>query len=157
MSKTPTKPQGFAEWLSEGLSKPGKSNTDLARILGINQSRVSEMRAGRRNPKASELRPISDYLGSLPPELLPVASTNHRIRIEGEVQAQTEKRFSDVAEVKGLVTKLEAMIDDLVDLDNHLAWLVEASAKGPQPISPQPLPAKWRSLSHKRTQNHPTD
>lgn len=49
-------------WVDAGLSKPGKTNTELANLLGIPQSRVSEMRRGKRLAKIEELPIIADYI-----------------------------------------------------------------------------------------------
>lgn len=59
-------------WLVEGLAKPGKTNTELARRLGIPQSRVAEMKVGKRGIKTTEISIISDYIGEpVPVEILP--------------------------------------------------------------------------------------
>lgn len=60
------------QWLQLGLSKPGKSNTELARLLGIPQPRVAEMKAGRRAIKTTEIAIIADYIGEpVPVEVIP--------------------------------------------------------------------------------------
>lgn len=61
MSTASTK-HALQMWVEVGLSKPGKTNTELARLLDIPQSRVSEMRRGFRMPKISELPVIASYL-----------------------------------------------------------------------------------------------
>lgn len=53
----PKKVKPFAAWLDAGLSKQGKSNTRLAEILGISQSRVSEMRNGKRDSPRPQCAP----------------------------------------------------------------------------------------------------
>lgn len=69
MSEAATK-NALQAWIDQGLGKPGKTNTELARLLGIPQSRVSEMRRGIRMPKLSELPVIAAYLEELvPPEI----------------------------------------------------------------------------------------
>jgi SOS-response transcriptional repressor LexA len=61
MSTSATK-HALQMWVEAGLSKAGKSNTELAHLLGIPQSRVSEMRRGIRMPKISELPVIASYI-----------------------------------------------------------------------------------------------
>jgi phage repressor protein C with HTH and peptisase S24 domain len=59
-------------WLVRGLMKPGKKNTELARLLGIPQPRVAEMKAGKRLIKTTEVAIIADYIGEpVPIEVLP--------------------------------------------------------------------------------------
>lgn len=60
------------QWLVLGLDKPGKTNTELARRLGIPQPRVAEMKAGKRSIKTTEIAIIADYIGEpVPVEILP--------------------------------------------------------------------------------------
>lgn len=74
------------EWLRAGLEKPGKSNTGLAAALGLPQSRVAEMKSGRRKIKAAELNVISNYLEE-PVPLEIISSTPKRIQVVGMVGA----------------------------------------------------------------------
>lgn len=59
----------FHEWLVRHLVKP-KTVGGLADAMGIHQSRVSEMKVNRRQPKATELPIIVKYLGVPLPEHL---------------------------------------------------------------------------------------
>lgn len=89
MSKTPE--QVLQEWIDAGLSKPGKSNTELGRLLGIPQSRVSEMRKGRRLVKSTELPIIADYLEeALPADLSPSSVPSGTVPLVGHVGAGAE-------------------------------------------------------------------
>lgn len=69
---TDTPSERLKHWLITGLEKPGKTNTELARLLGIPQPRVAEMKAGKRAIKSSELGVIAQYIG----EPVPVEVTN---------------------------------------------------------------------------------
>lgn len=62
MPQTPRIDRAIAAWIDKGLRKPGKSNKDMAKALGIEGSRVSELRHGKRRAQASELSTISIYL-----------------------------------------------------------------------------------------------
>jgi transcriptional regulator with XRE-family HTH domain len=76
------------EWVDKGLLKKGKTNEGLAKALGVEQPRISEMRNGRRRVQAAELPIIAQYLGEpVPPELVPAAGQFHRIKVVGIVQA----------------------------------------------------------------------
>jgi len=87
-------------WLVEGLSKPGKTNTELARLLGIPQPRVAEMKKGTRAMKTTELAIISDYIGEpVPMDILPTA-TEQLVPVVGYVSAGAEI-FSVDDHIKG--------------------------------------------------------
>jgi phage repressor protein C with HTH and peptisase S24 domain len=74
-------------WLVNGLAKDGKSNTELARLLGIPQPRVAEMKSGKRLIKTSEVAIISDYIGEpVPAEIAPQQSTR-QVPVVGYVGA----------------------------------------------------------------------
>lgn len=67
-------------WVDSGLSKPGKTNTELANLLGIPQSRVSEMRRGIRMPKLDELPVIAAYIEEpVPLAVDPITSITERL------------------------------------------------------------------------------
>lgn len=57
------------------------------------------------------------------------------------------RRFKDTEELGRFIEALESTYDDLVTLDNHLAWLLEnvRRPKGSQ----QPLPQEWTSFAHR--------
>lgn len=99
-SVKPTKKSPFAKWLDEGLRVPGKSNTKLAAILSIDQSRVSEMRNDKRDPQAEELKPISEYLGKpLPPGFVP--KDTKQTHVVGYVGAGAETHYYSDADSPG--------------------------------------------------------
>lgn len=78
------------EWLARGLEKPGKKNTELAERLKLPQSRVAEMKSGKRMIKTTEVAIISDYIGEpVPIEVLP-ASPEQLIPVVGYVGAGSE-------------------------------------------------------------------
>src|SRR5947209_9304674 len=55
------------DWIRKGLEKPGKTQTGLARAMGVAPSAVTQMLKGQRDLKYRELRPVIDYLGVAPP------------------------------------------------------------------------------------------
>lgn len=57
----------FQKWVDAGLSKPGKTNAELAELLGLAASRVSEMRRGLRRIHIHELPIIARYIEEPPP------------------------------------------------------------------------------------------
>lgn len=64
-----------------------------------------------------------------------------------ELHLWTERRYENVKAIRGFVTNLELAQLDLIDLDNHIAWLM---GQREQPgAHRQPLPREWRSLAHR--------
>ena len=59
----------------------------LAELTGLSVSYISRLEKGGRNLSLKNMNKIARALGGNAPDLLPVASTNHRIRLAGEVQA----------------------------------------------------------------------
>jgi len=57
-----------------------------------------------------------------------------------------ERPYRSTRAVEKFVAHLELVYDDLVELDNHLAWLVGALETPSGSL--QPLPKAWRSFSH---------
>jgi transcriptional regulator with XRE-family HTH domain len=54
-------------WLAAGLEKQGKSQTELAKRLGVSQPRISEILKGKRRIQAAEIPKIAEYTGDPPP------------------------------------------------------------------------------------------
>lgn len=55
--------QAIREWIAEGLKQKGKTQRGLADAMGVAQPRISEILRGDRQVAATELYPISVYLG----------------------------------------------------------------------------------------------
>lgn len=58
----------YIEWLRVGLQQPGKSQTGLAKALGLHPSAISKVLANKRKLTSAELGPTADYLGKQPPD-----------------------------------------------------------------------------------------
>jgi transcriptional regulator with XRE-family HTH domain len=52
----------YLDWLQAGLRKPGKSGKGLAGVLGVSESAVSRLLAGKRRFQLLELPKIAGYL-----------------------------------------------------------------------------------------------
>lgn len=52
----------LANWLAEGLNKPGKLNSELAKLLNVGPSEVSKMKANKRKILAYQLFTIANYI-----------------------------------------------------------------------------------------------
>lgn len=60
----------YQQWVAEGMKLPGKSQTGLAKHLGLSgPSLVSNIVNGKRKVKTTEIRAISEYLGTPPPDM----------------------------------------------------------------------------------------
>lgn len=55
------------EWLKVELSRPGRSQSDLARRLGLNPSAINRLVNGKRELKARELQLVEEYLADTIP------------------------------------------------------------------------------------------
>jgi SOS-response transcriptional repressor LexA len=88
------------EWVDLGLTKRGKSNTELAQLLGIPQSRVSEIRRGLRRIKSTELPIIAAYIEEpVPPEFNIADSIAERLREQRRMAEQlAEQRVAAARE-----------------------------------------------------------
>ncbi|MDO8378597.1 hypothetical protein [Phenylobacterium sp.] len=64
-----------------------------------------------------------------------------------ELQLWSERQYESVEEVEAFITNLEHASDDLVALDNHIAWIA-GLRDGPSTFE-QPLPVEWASIAHK--------
>lgn len=51
-----------ADWIAQGLKKPGKTQAGLARALGISQPQISAITSGNRSIKVEEISALEDYL-----------------------------------------------------------------------------------------------
>lgn len=63
----------LADWLAEGLAKPGKHNFELAKLLNIGPSEVSKMKSNKRKIPAYQLFVIASYIK----EAIPVPPGAH--------------------------------------------------------------------------------
>lgn len=64
----------FQKWIRKGLRKPGKDQSGLASVLGIDRTVVSKIVRGSRQLKASEIEIIARYLGEAPPDrIMPIS------------------------------------------------------------------------------------
>lgn len=66
---------------------------------------------------------------------------------ERSLSQWTERRYPSLEAIHAFAKNLELVYRDLVDLDNHIAWLVgQRDSPGPHQ---QPLPQEWQSLGHR--------
>jgi hypothetical protein len=72
-------PDPYLEWVRQGLKKPGKSQSGLARHLGLDPSAINKLVNGKRILKGPEIGPTAEYLEEPPPALEPMATVNGSI------------------------------------------------------------------------------
>lgn len=79
----------YINWIKSGLDQPGKTQSGLARHLGIAHPQISLLVNGKRNLKVDEIPKIAAYLGIDPPnvEARPLASSTMPVRKAGIVEA----------------------------------------------------------------------
>lgn len=66
-SRPPVDLEPLNQWVVDALKASGLTNTSLAKVLGIDQSRVAEMKTGKRSIKATEVPIIARETGVPPP------------------------------------------------------------------------------------------
>lgn len=59
----------------------------------------------------------------------------------------TEKQYGTVEEIEAFGAAINDFYDDLVTLDNHLAWMANQKEQPSEFL--QPLPATWKSCAHR--------
>lgn len=94
-----------AEWLKAELDRPGRSQSALARFMGVVPEIVNRIANGRRGIKAHEADQIRAYLtatggsgGATFPHISPKPQTAHLLTVRGTVEAGSwrEVAFSDL-------------------------------------------------------------
>jgi transcriptional regulator with XRE-family HTH domain len=80
-------------WLRKALADTGKTQSELARHLGVEPSRVSKMLSGTRGIKAAEMEQIQAFLQT------------------DSVAAPAARRISQSAAPSDLITYIQAVVD----------------------------------------------
>ncbi|WP_245259729.1 S24 family peptidase [Methylopila sp. 73B] len=97
---------GIIEWLRQGLEKPGKSQSGLARHLGVAPAAINRALKGQREIKARELDAIATYLGEAAPlpssgsELTLFEGDLIPVRVVGVVEAGAFREANEFVEVE---------------------------------------------------------
>jgi hypothetical protein len=80
--------KAIIDWVTKGLAKPGKTNTGLAKAMGVGQPRVAEIKTGTRQVKATELPKMARYLEEpIPAALTPYLAPTTMVGLKGSVRA----------------------------------------------------------------------
>lgn len=83
-------------FLKEALAKPGRSQTALAKKLGVHPSAVNKIVSGRREVKARELDLIRDYLAETGGPAPKAPSLSDRAALSEDERAAVETSSSQV-------------------------------------------------------------
>jgi plasmid maintenance system antidote protein VapI len=51
-----------SDWIRKKISYSGKTQTGLAKVLGLDKAQVSRLIDGKRRVQLDEVKPIADYL-----------------------------------------------------------------------------------------------
>lgn len=87
----------YIEWIRDGLKQPGKTQSGLAKHLGIAHPQITQLLKGNRKLKVHEIPLIADYLGADAPkaEARPVVTAMVPIRKSGAVEAGTFREVDE--------------------------------------------------------------
>ena len=86
------------EWVIENLKKPGKSQSGLARHLGLDPSAINRVVAGKRELKTKEIPGAAEYFEATPPEFEISLAPNTSLvpaRLAGVVEAGSFREVED--------------------------------------------------------------
>jgi hypothetical protein len=76
----------YVDWLKAGLKRAGKSQSELARAMGLDPSIINKIVNGKRTLKAPEIPIVAAFLGERPPTVGPTETT-------GESPSETSEVF----------------------------------------------------------------
>ena len=88
------------EWIRQGLKKPGKSKGGLAKAFGRSPSAISDLLAGTRQLKATEIKSAAEYLEVNPPGMSGDAIATQQIRqapVRGVAAAGLWMEYDDLS------------------------------------------------------------
>lgn len=114
----------FAENLRSLMQKHGEKQTDIAKLLGVSKSTVSEYCKGQQMPRMDKIEMLSVHYGVLKSELLEPQTVSGQasedssekkniVRIAGRDGSYVEKKLSDEQ-----VAALKTLIDQLPEADD---------------------------------------
>lgn len=113
-------------WLQKGLTKPGKSQRGLARVLKIDPMQISRLVNGKRRFKLEELRKIAFYLDEQLPNLGMSLNLYYQsakgVQVMGRVSGKTwQDGDVNLGEVAGI-------IDRRFSIEDQRAFLMDENA-----------------------------
>ena len=106
----------FAKNLRYYLSISGKTQKELAAIIGVSAPTMHEWCAGKKTPRMDKVQKLADYFGILNSDL-----------IEDKSKKPTESGLSE--RKKEFIKKVEAMTDEQLDRLEQILALVETTGQ----------------------------
>jgi transcriptional regulator with XRE-family HTH domain len=103
-AREPGKTGGAQPWLRDRLRRlraQGKSHSGLAAALGIDPSRVSEIVRGDRKISASEVGPMSAYLGMSEGDVLAAITGKAVVVLDAQIDAAAADLASKMGDLHG--------------------------------------------------------
>jgi transcriptional regulator with XRE-family HTH domain len=127
----PDEHQRFLDWLRDELKKPGRSQSGLARALGVHSSAINRMVKGERQIKIREISQIYQYLrGTGGTRLSPLVEYQRFLVSEGDVPPDYAGPLppDGYSELSPDVKQFAAKILDLSPSDNLIIMLTLAES-----------------------------
>lgn len=128
------------QWVVENLKKPGRSQSELARRLGVHPSAINKLVNGKRGLKSSEIPIAADYFGeeapahevrtAAPTQLLPVV-------VNGKLAAGVFREVDDFDQSEP--ERIWEPPDEMFPNARRMAWDVDGDSMNdlkPRPIMP---------------------
>ena len=81
----------YSRWIDQGLKKPGKSGSELGRLLNLTRDKISKMRSGARQPRAEEIPVIEHYLDEPAPHRKRIADAPSSVRAKSRAMRALEE------------------------------------------------------------------
>ena len=129
----------YLEWLTENLKRPGKSQSGLARHLGIAPESVNRVVHGKRMLKTHELAGAATYFGEEPPQAnegVHLVSTGFTTgMVVGRVEAGSFREVSDLDQRE----PLRMQVPEDSRFPNARVLIFEASGDSMNALQRQPI------------------
>ncbi|MCO4316314.1 XRE family transcriptional regulator [Phyllobacterium sp. 21LDTY02-6] len=129
----------YLEWIKQGLAQPGKTQSGLAKHLGIAHPQITQLLQGKRSLKVSEPPKIAEYLELPDPfsEIRPATSRLVPIPVIGKTEAGSFREVDDMDQSEPVFLSLPP--DERFPGARQVAFDVEGdsmNALRPRPILP---------------------
>lgn len=127
----------YKKWVIANLEKPGKSQTGLAKALGLHPSAINKVVSGKRQLKSHEVAGAVAYFGEEAPlaEVVPVAGGLTAGLLAGRVEAGTFREVDEFDQSERIEVALPR--DEL--FPNARQLLFDCSGDSMNDLKPRPI------------------
>lgn len=152
----------YIEWIKEGLSQPGKTQSGLAKHLGIAHPQITQLLQGKRSLKVSEPPRIAEYLEMPDPFTLSAGTSDVRLSdkglvpvpVVGKTEAGSFREVDDMDQSEPLFISLPR--DDQFPNARQMVFDVEGDSMNnlkPFPIAPgsRAVCVAYEDIAHEAT------